>query len=48
MIQIVMKPVPGAGMVNRENLYAVLFNGEDDLIMTLMFYMLVYKFNIIL
>ena len=29
MIQIVMKPVPGAGMVNRENLYAVLFNGED-------------------
>ena len=29
MIQIVMKPVPGAGMVDRENLYAVLFNGED-------------------
>ena len=29
MIQIVMKPVPGAGMVSRENLYSVLFNGED-------------------
>lgn len=29
MIQIVMKPVPGEGVVNRETLYAALFNGED-------------------
>lgn len=29
MIQIVMKPVPGQGVVNRESLYAALFNGED-------------------
>lgn len=29
MIQIVMKPTPGAGIVNREHMYTVLFNGED-------------------
>ena len=29
MIQIVMKPTPGAGVVDRENLYTALFNGED-------------------
>jgi hypothetical protein len=29
MIQIVMKPVPGQGVVNRESLYTALFNGED-------------------
>lgn len=29
MIQIVMKPVPGEGVVNRETLYTALFNGED-------------------
>ena len=29
MIQIVMKPVPGAGVVNRETLYTALFNGTD-------------------
>ena len=29
MIQIVMKPVPGAGEVNRETLYSALFNGAD-------------------
>ena len=29
MIQIVMKPVPGEGVVRRENLYTALFNGED-------------------
>lgn len=29
MIQIVMKPVPGEGVVNRETLYTALFNGAD-------------------
>jgi hypothetical protein len=29
MIQIVMKPTPGAGVVDRETLYTALFNGED-------------------
>lgn len=29
MIQIVMKPVPGQGVVNRETLYTALFNGTD-------------------
>lgn len=29
MIQIVMKPVPGSGVVHRETLYAALFNGAD-------------------
>lgn len=29
MIQIVMKPVPGEGVVNRETLYTALFNGKD-------------------
>lgn len=29
MIQIIMKPTPGAGVVNRESLYTALFNGED-------------------
>lgn len=29
MIQIVMKPAPGEGVVNRETLYTALFNGED-------------------
>jgi hypothetical protein len=29
MIQIVMKPTPGEGVVNRETLYTALFNGED-------------------
>lgn len=29
MIQIVMKPAPGAGVVDRETLYTALFNGED-------------------
>ena len=29
MIQIVMKPTPGGGVVNRETLYTALFNGED-------------------
>jgi hypothetical protein len=29
MIQIVMKPVPGEGVVNRETLYTALFNGRD-------------------
>ena len=29
MIQIVMKPVPGEGVVRRETLYMALFNGED-------------------
>lgn len=29
MIQIVMKPVPGERVVNRETLYTALFNGED-------------------
>ena len=29
MIQIVMKPVPGEGVVNRETLYTALFNGVD-------------------
>ena len=29
MIQIVMKPTPGEGVVDRETLYTVLFNGED-------------------
>lgn len=29
MIQIVMKPVPRQGVVNRESLYTALFNGED-------------------
>ena len=29
MIQIVMKPTPGVGIVNREHMYTVLFNGED-------------------
>jgi hypothetical protein len=29
MIQIVMKPVPGEGVVNRETLYTALFNGTD-------------------
>ena len=29
MIQIVMKPTPGEGVVDRETLYTALFNGED-------------------
>lgn len=29
MIQIVMKPVSGEGVVNRETLYTAFFNGED-------------------
>ena len=29
MIQIVMKPTPGEGVVSRETLYTALFNGED-------------------
>ena len=29
MIQIVMKPTPDAGVVDRETLYTALFNGED-------------------
>ena len=29
MIQIVMKPVPATGVVNRESLYVALFNGKD-------------------
>ena len=29
MIQIVMKPVPGEGVVHRETLYTALFNGAD-------------------
>lgn len=29
MIQIVMKPTPGAGVQDRETLYTALFNGED-------------------
>ena len=29
MIQIVMKPTPGEGVVNRETLYTALFNGGD-------------------
>jgi len=29
MIQIVMKPTPGSGIVNKETLYTCLFNGED-------------------
>lgn len=29
MIQIVMKPVPGEGVVARETLYTALFNGAD-------------------
>ena len=29
MIQIVMKPTPGAGVVHGETLYTALFNGED-------------------
>ena len=29
MIQIVMKPAPGEGVVHGETLYAALFNGED-------------------
>lgn len=29
MIQIVMKPVPGEGVVKKETLYTALFNGTD-------------------
>ena len=29
MIQIVMKPTSGEGVVDRETLYTALFNGED-------------------
>lgn len=29
MIQLVMKPTPGEGVVDRETLYTALFNGED-------------------
>ena len=29
MVQIVMKPVPGEGVVRGETLYTALFNGED-------------------
>ena len=29
MIQIVMKPTPGEGIMDRETLYTALFNGED-------------------
>ena len=29
MIQIVMKPTPGEGVVHGETLYTALFNGED-------------------
>lgn len=29
MIQIMMKPVPGKGVVNRETLYTAFFNGAD-------------------
>ena len=29
MIQIVMKPVPGEGVVHKETLYTALFNGAD-------------------
>lgn len=29
MIQVVMKPVPGEGVVRRETLYTALFNGAD-------------------
>lgn len=29
VIQIVMKPTPGEGVVDRETLYTALFNGED-------------------
>lgn len=29
MIQIVLKPIPKWGVVNKEVLYRVLFNGED-------------------
>ena len=29
MIQIVMKPAPGEGVVHGETLYTALFNGED-------------------
>ena len=29
MIRVVMKPVPGGGVVDGETLYAALFNGEN-------------------